>query len=168
MTGSSEEEGEEDKDNRKLRGVCQSLWIFIIKDLEINVNEARALTATPNRKISRRIFNYFWEEWWYLYKYVTPTFTVLPIALRNIDKGNSSWGTKWMVWEWGTPLSICNVVLSSSTLISLPSLFKPMKTSLSVIEGSYALIAVKWERINSDHISVQFLQQFCNVWKVRK
>ena len=38
-------------------------------------------------------------------------------------------------------MSICNVVLSSSTLISLPSLFKPMNLSLSVIEGSYALIA---------------------------
>ena len=62
MTGSSEEEGEEEKeedqDNRKLRSVFQSLWIFIIKDLEINVNKARALTATRNRKISRRIFKY--------------------------------------------------------------------------------------------------------------
>ena len=62
MTGSSEEEGEgegeEDQDNRKLGSVCQSLWIFIIKDLEINVNKARALTATRNRKISRRIFKY--------------------------------------------------------------------------------------------------------------
>ena len=66
MTGSSEEEGEgekeedqdQDQDDRKLRSVCQSLWIFIIKDLEINVNKARALTATRNRKISRRIFKY--------------------------------------------------------------------------------------------------------------
>ena len=64
MTGSSEEEGEEEKeeeedqDNRKLGSVCQSLWIFIIKDLEINVNKARALTATRNRKISRTIFEY--------------------------------------------------------------------------------------------------------------
>ena len=62
MTGSSEEEGEEEKeedqDNRKLGSVCQSLWIFIIKDLEINVNKARALTATCNRKINRRIFKY--------------------------------------------------------------------------------------------------------------
>ena len=64
MTGSSEEEGEgegegeEDQDNRKLGSVCQSLCIFIIKDLEINVNKARALTATCNRKINRRIFKY--------------------------------------------------------------------------------------------------------------
>ena len=64
MTGSSEEEGEgekeeeEDQDNRKLGSVCQSLWIFIIKDLEINVNKARALPATRNRKMSGRIFKY--------------------------------------------------------------------------------------------------------------
>ena len=62
MTGSSEEEGEEEKeedqDNRKLGSVCQSLWIFIIKDLEINVNKARALPATRNRKMSGRIFKY--------------------------------------------------------------------------------------------------------------